>query len=98
MSGLNSPRKYARIKFLEHSHYLLCNVAGCSSLVADNPHKVNAVGSNPTPATRGPVVERSNTADSKSAEPGFEPQSGPLDNHIITQVWIIKKVFYLLFF
>ena len=59
-------------------------MAGYSSLVADNPHKVSAVGSNPTPAIRGPVVERFNTADSKSAEPGFESQSGPLDNHIIT--------------
>ena len=73
-------------------------MAGYSSLVADNPHKVSAVGSNPTPAIRGPVVERFNTADSKSAEPGFESQSGPLDKHNLYADMYYQKVFYLLFF
>lgn len=73
-------------------------MAGYSSLVADNPHKVSAVGSNPTPATRGPVVERFNTADSKSAEPGFESQSGPLDKHNLYADMYYQKSFFFWFF
>ena len=52
-------------------------------MVANNPHKVNVVGSNPTPAIQGPLVEWFNTADSKSAEPGFESQPGLLDNDML---------------